>query len=309
MSCSDQPASCIPLTDVTDSGIDTSAVAPVPNIDDIVLVASGKGGVGKSTVTVNLAASLSQQGLKVGILDADLYGPSIARMLGIGDGLASDESGLAVPAQHHGIAALSVASVMPPEAALVWKGPLVSQTLTQMFRDVAWPELDILLVDLPPGTGDVQLTILEQIPITGAVVVTTPQKLAVTDARRAVSLFHELDIPVFGLVENMTGYVCPCCGETQRLYPGGAAKKLAAERSISHLGSLPLDPVAQALADSGTPLVLGAPESATATAFADLAAKVRDAISKERAYRAYMAREGQAANGQAVQLWEKLLDE
>jgi ATP-binding protein involved in chromosome partitioning len=186
---------------------------PVPGIDDIVLVASGKGGVGKSTVTVNLACALGRRGKRVGVLDADLYGPSVARMLGTGDGLPVDEQGRARPAQNHGVWSASVGNLLPPEAGLVWKGPLVAQTLVQMFRELAWPELDVLLVDMPPGSGDVALTILEQIPVSGALLVTTPQRLSTVDAARGIALLHDLDIPVFGLIENMDRYLCPCCGE------------------------------------------------------------------------------------------------
>jgi len=298
----------IPVTELS-LHEEQAAPPPIAGIGDIVLVASGKGGVGKSTVTVNLAACLQRQGLRVGVLDADLYGPSIARMMGAPEGLALSEAGMANPAFCHGIPVLSVASVIPPEAALAWKGPLVSQTLSQMFREVSWPELDILLVDLPPGTGDVQLTIVEQIPVSGAMIVTTPQRLAVTDARRAVSLFHELDIPVFGLVENMDGYLCPCCGERQPLYPGGAARQLASERSVTYLGGVPLEPAAQGPADSGTPLVFAHPHSPATEQFQALAVQVAAAVEKERRYRAFMAREGQQAAENAVQHWEHLLDE
>ena len=185
----------------------------IAGVRDVLLVASGKGGVGKSTVTVNLACALRAQGLRVGVLDADLYGPSIARMLGTETELEYDAQGRAIPAIGHGIQTVSVAQRIPPEAALVWKGPLVAQTLLDMFRGVAWPDLDLLLVDLPPGTGDVPLTILEQIPVSGAILVTTPQRLAQVDAERGIELFHQLDIPVFGLVENMAHAICPGCGE------------------------------------------------------------------------------------------------
>lgn len=300
----------IPLADITTSlPIDTGP-EPVTGVSDIVLIASGKGGVGKSTVTVNLAVSLSRQGLKVGVLDADLYGPSIARMFDTGDGLRADDRGIAEPISCQGISVLSVASILPPEAALVWKGPLITQTLTQMFREVQWPELDVLLVDLPPGTGDIQLTILEQFPISGALVVTTPQQLAVTDARRAVSMFHELDIPVFGLIENMDGYICPCCGENQVLYPSGAAKKLAEERSVVHLGGIPLDPAAQALADQGQPLVWAQPEGKVSQRFENLATQVSAALTKEKKFREHMERESLRGNDNSLaDFWEPLLDE
>tara|TARA_R110002167_G_scaffold213760_7_gene418384 strand:+ start:2241 stop:3182 length:942 start_codon:yes stop_codon:yes gene_type:complete len=300
----------IPLTNIADSQTQEYIPQPVVGVGEIVLVASGKGGVGKSTVTVNLAASLHSQGLRVGVLDADLYGPSIARMFGAGEGLQTDSRGIAQPTECHGVFVLSVASVMPPEAALVWKGPLVTQTLTQMFREVLWPDIDVLLVDLPPGTGDIQLTILEQFPISGALVVTTPQRLAVTDARRAISMFHELDIPVFGLIENMDGYLCPCCGERQQLFPTGAAKQLASDRSVTYLGGIAIDPTAQAFADSGQPIVMAQADGTTALRFHELAEQVSSALLKEQKYRAFQAREsGHSNDSRHTDFWEPLLDE
>ncbi len=278
---------------------------PVAGIEDILLVASGKGGVGKSTVTVNLACAMARSGKRVGILDADLYGPSIARMLGTDVELGVDGEGRMVPAQRHGVWAVSVANVLPPEAALVWKGPLVTQTLIQMFRGVAWPELDLLLVDLPPGTGDVPLTILEQIPVSGALLVTTPQRLSVVDAARGVTLFHDLDIPVFGLVENMDRYICPCCGEEQPLFPDGAAKEMVQRKHVKYLGGIPLDPEGQIHADGGNPLVMARPDGVVATTFVRLAETVGAAIERERVFRQRnMDAQTQAAHDE---FWENLL--
>lgn len=280
---------------------------PLANIEDVVLVASGKGGVGKSTVTVNLACALAKSGKRVGLLDADLYGPSITRMMGTGIDLPVNNEGYTMPVQNHGVWTVSVGNVMPPEAALVWKGPLVAQTLMQMFRDIAWPELDILLVDLPPGTGDVPLTIVEQIPITGCVLVTTPQKLSVVDASRGIAMFHDLDIPVFGIVENMNQYICPCCGEVQALFPDGAAAMLAEQKHVTFLGGIPLDPEGQQLADSGKPLVIARPLSPAAQAFVELAGEVDRAIVKERAFRQRDADPKARADHESF--WENLLDE
>lgn len=281
--------------------------APVSGIEDIVLVASGKGGVGKSTVTVNLACALARAGKRVGILDADLYGPSITRMMGTDQDLPVDDEGRTLPLENHGVWTVSVGNVLPPEAALVWKGPLVTQALIQMFRDIAWPQLDILLVDLPPGTGDVPLTILEQIPVTGVLLVTTPQKLSVLDAARGIAMFHDLDIPVFGLVENMDSYLCPCCGDLQSLFPDGAAKALAGRKCVKFLGGVPLDPEGQTLADSGLPLVLSRPEGTVARVFAGLAAEVAGAVERERAFR---ARESSDEMWDAHEtFWENLLDD
>lgn len=280
---------------------------PLEGIANVVLVASGKGGVGKSTVTVNLACALAQAGRRVGILDADLYGPSITRMMDTDAELPVNEDGFTMPIERHGVYTVSVANVMPPEAALVWKGPLVTQTLLQMFRDIAWPQLDILLVDLPPGTGDVPLTIVEQIPVTGCVLVTTPQKLAVVDASRGISMFHDLDIPVFGVVENMNQYVCPCCGEVQELFPNGAAQLLAERKHVKYLGGIPLDPNGQQAADEGTPLVLSSPDCMAAQAFVGLANEVDAAITRERASQMHNADPQVQANHETF--WENLLDD
>ncbi|MEJ2463020.1 MAG: Mrp/NBP35 family ATP-binding protein [Candidatus Thiodiazotropha sp.] len=280
---------------------------PVAGIGDIVLVASGKGGVGKSTVTVNLACALERLGKRVGILDADLFGPSITRMLGTEGELPVDAEGRAMPLRNHGVWAASIGNVLPPEAGLVWKGPLVAQALVQMFRELAWPELDILLVDMPPGTGDVALTILEQIPLSGALLVTTPQRLSTVDAARGVALLHDLDIPVFGLIENMASYVCPCCGEAQPLFPEGAAEDLAVRKHVRYLGGLPLDPEGQACADRGEPLVVARPEGAVAAAFASLAQEVESALQRERAFR---RRDADAqARAEHEMFWENLLDD
>jgi len=298
-----------PARGVVDSARDPHYVEPqqpIAQVKDVLLVASGKGGVGKSTVTVNLACALAAQGLKVGIVDADLYGPSIARMLGSGGGLEQDESGRSIPAVAHGIPAVSAANVLPPEAALVWKGPLVAQAVVQMFREVAWPELDLLLVDLPPGTGDVQLTLLEQIPVTGVVLVSTPQKLAMADAERGIALFHDLDIPVFGLIENMHSYICPCCGEEQPLFPKQGVEALARQRHITYLGGIPLDPGAQQNADEGMPLVKAKPDAAASLAFHSLASSVWGAVQRERQSQLRDADEETRAAHTAF--WERLMD-
>ena len=280
---------------------------PLEGIGDIVLIASGKGGVGKSTVTVNLACALNRMGKRVGILDADLYGPSISRMLGTTGELPVNTEGRVVPACGHGVWAVSIGNVLPPEAGLVWKGPLVAQTLVQMFRDLAWPELDVLLVDLPPGSGDVALTILEQIPVSGALLVTTPQRMSIVDAARGVALFHDLDIPVFGLIENMDRYLCPCCGEEQALFPHGAAEALAARKHVKYLGGIPLDPEGQACADRGDPLVVSHPEGAVAIAIARLAQEVGAALERERTFRRRDADEELRTEHETF--WEDLLDE
>ena len=280
---------------------------PVAGIGDIVLVASGKGGVGKSTVTVNLACALERLGKRVGILDADLYGPSITRMLGTDSELPVDAEGRAMPVCNHGVWAVSIGNVLPPEAGLVWKGPLVAQALVQMFRELAWPELDVLLVDMPPGTGDVALTILEQIPLSGAVLVTTPQRMSTVDAARGVALLHDLDIPVFGLIENMAHYICPCCGELQTLFPRGEAEALAARKHVKYLGAIPLDPEGQMCADRGDPLVVARPEGAVSAAFTGLAGEIDAALQRGRVFRRRDADE--QARAEHETFWENLLDD
>lgn len=256
---------------------------PVPGVRDIVCIASGKGGVGKSTLTVNLAATLSQQGLSVGVLDADLYGPSISLLLGTDEGVAVTPEGKARPKSRHGLHSLSIGNLLAPEAGLVWKGPLIAQAVEQMFYDVAWPGLDLLLIDMPPGTGDIPITILERIPVSGAVVVSTPQRLAAVDAERAIALFHEYDVPVFGVVENMDGYVCPCCGKINRLFAGGVVEPMAKKRHIAYFGSVPLDLGANAAADLGLPLVLQNLQSPTAKAVDQVASKILASLKRERA--------------------------
>lgn len=285
-----------------------AGIRPIPNVGEVLCVASGKGGVGKSTVTVNLAAALRARGLSVGIVDADIHGPSVSLLLGTGEGVEANADGLAMPKHSHGIWSLSVGNVLPPEHGLAWKGPLVAQAVEQMFREVAWPELDVLLVDLPPGTGDVQITILERMPVTGAVVVSTPQRLATVDAERGIALFHEYDIPVFGLVENMAGHVCPCCGEVTPLFEGGHVEALAKRRHVSFLGGVPLDPAATEAAESGTPLRLRDPAGTAAKAFDRIADKVAGAIAKERKVREREAGLDGIERAEIRQFWENLAD-
>ena len=276
---------------------------PVAGAGKIVLIASGKGGVGKSTVAVNLACALAGKGMKTGLLDADLYGPSVQRMMGTSDELRLNAEGNALPEYSHGVHSLSMGNLTPPESPVTWKGALVAQALLQLFYEVAWPDLDVLVVDLPPGTGDIQLTILEQIPVSGALVVTTPQELAVADAERAIIMFHDHGVPVFGLVENMNEYICPCCGERQELFPSGSAGKLAGRHHVAMMPGIPLDPAAQEFADTGEPLVVSAPKSAAAQVFDELADKVLQALSREEEAEKLRARE----TAEAAEFWNGLL--
>ncbi|TAN56463.1 MAG: hypothetical protein EPN26_03850 [Rhodospirillales bacterium] len=265
------------------SQVQLSPQQPVPGVRDIVCIASGKGGVGKSTLTVNLAAALAARGLAVGVLDADLYGPSVSLLLGTDAGVEASGDGKAMPKFSHGIHSLSVGNLLVPESGLVWKGPLIAQAVEQMVYDVSWPELDILLIDMPPGTGDVPITLLERVPIVGAVVVSTPQRLAAVDAERAIALFHEYDVPVFGVVENMDGYVCPCCGKVERLFAGGVVEPMARKRHVAFIGRVPLDPKANAAADAGIPFFLQNPDGPAARAIAEIAGNLTASLARERA--------------------------
>ena len=259
-----------------------TGVAPVAGVREIVLVASGKGGVGKSTVAVNLAVALARAGQRTGIVDLDLGGPSVGRLTGADEVPELRPDGLALPATRHGISVVSLTGMIQPEQALVWKGPLVAQAVAQLLREVAWPDLDVLIVDLPPGTGDVLLSVVEQIPVTGAVVVTTPERMASIDAERAVALFHEHDIPVFGIVRNMAEFICPCCGEAQPLFEPAAAVDVARRMHVADLGAVSADLGAARQAGLGVPIVTADPAGATGLAFAQLATAVAAAIRRER---------------------------
>lgn len=266
--------------------IDDPRTRPIDGVGDIVLMASGKGGVGKSTLAVNIACGLAARGVRVGVLDADLAGPSIARLMGTPDHLDLTADGRAKPVRCHGVFCLSVAQLMAPEQVLAWKGPLVAQAVRQLVHQVAWPSIDVLLIDMPPGTGDVYLSMLEDVPIAGAVVVATPQRLAVIDAERAIDLFHQHDVPVFGLVENMGSYVCPCCATTIALYDGRALRALGRRRHVALLGRVPLDPAGQPDADRGRPMLVTRPDGPVADAIGTLVARLQAALAREHAARA-----------------------
>lgn len=215
---------------------------PVPGVKDVVAVASGKGGVGKSTVAFHLARALAEQGKRVGIADADIYGPSQALLCRTADVLQyNDDATKALPFEQNGIYSMSIGNLYPPEAHIAWKGPIVSEAVLQIIFEVEWPDLDLLILDMPPGTGDVALTILEQVPLTGAVIVTTPQQVATLDAARGVRMFHNLNVPVFGIVENMAWLTCPCCGEKRYPFGKRGGEALASRMHVRFLGALSLD--------------------------------------------------------------------
>ncbi|MHC4940512.1 MAG: Mrp/NBP35 family ATP-binding protein [Planctomycetota bacterium] len=256
-----------------------AAPNPLEKIDRIVAVGAGKGGVGKSTVAVNLAVSLAQQGKKVGLLDADIYGPSAAVMTGCTDHQAQgDEYQRVIPAQRHGVRVISIAFLLPEDqSAVVWRGPMVGKMIQQLLTSVAWGELDYLIVDLPPGTGDAVLSLSQTVPLTGAIVVTTPQDVALLDVLKAMEMFESVKVPVAGVVENMAGFTCPNCGTTTDIFLQGAGRKAADRFNVPLLGSLPLDPAVPPGGDQGEPITISAPDSATAKAFESLA---KQAISR-----------------------------
>ncbi|MBU2979715.1 iron-sulfur cluster carrier protein ApbC [Alteromonas sp. C1M14] len=253
------------------SGVQTK-LPPVTNIRNVVAIASGKGGVGKSTTSLNLAFALMQEGAKVGILDADIYGPSVPIMLGNPDARpASEDNKHMQPIEAWGMVANSIGYLVPAEDAAVWRGPMASRALTQLVEETRWPVLDYLIVDMPPGTGDIQLTMAQQVPLSAAVVVTTPQDLAVADAQKGISMFEKVNVPVVGLVENMSYYQCSACGHKDYLFAQDGGKALADRYSLPLLGALPLDVSIREHADLGKPLVVDKPDNAVANIYREAA--------------------------------------
>jgi ATP-binding protein involved in chromosome partitioning len=241
---------------------------------NVIAVAAGKGGVGKSTVAVNLALALSRTGAKVGLLDADVFGPSIPTMLGPPERPPSAaENQRIVPAQHHGIKVISVGFFVDKDEAVVWRGPMVHRLLQQFLGDVDWGELDYLVCDLPPGTGDVQLSLSQLIPIAGAVMVTTPQEVSIVDVVKGIAMFEKVEIPILGIVENMSYYVCPACGHHDEIFSHGGGKRLAQEVGTKFMGEIPIDTRIRFGGDAGVPIVIAAPDSENARRFVDLATK------------------------------------
>ena len=232
----------------------------LPGVKNIIAVASGKGGVGKSTTTVNLALALAAEGARVGILDADIYGPSQPMMLGIEGRPESADGQTMEPLQNHGVQAMSIGFLVNKDDAMIWRGPMATQALDQMLRQTNWKDLDYLLVDMPPGTGDIQLTLSQRVPITGAVIVTTPQDIALLDARKGIRMFEKVGVPILGIVENMAVYCCPNCGHTEHIFGAEGGRKMAAEYGTDFLGELPLNMGIRVQADSGRPTVVADPD-------------------------------------------------
>lgn len=248
-------------------------LAGIEEITHIIAVASGKGGVGKSTVAVNLALALQRLGLKTGLLDADIYGPSVPRLLDIKQRPDSDGKRI-LPIEKFGIATMSIGYMVGEDQAMIWRGPMVQGALTQMLGDVVWGKRDVLVVDMPPGTGDVQLTMAQAVPLKGAVIVSTPQDIALIDARRAITMFEKTRVPVLGLVENMSTFICPNCGHESQIFGHGGARATADALCVPFLGEIPLVPTIRAWSDAGTPVVATAPDSAEAAAFMALGREV-----------------------------------
>jgi ATP-binding protein involved in chromosome partitioning len=251
----------------------------VPGVGAIVAVASGKGGVGKSTVAANLALALRANGLSVGVLDADIYGPSMPRMLGISGRPQTEDGKTLRPMENYGLKCMSMGFLVPEDTAMIWRGPMVMSALNQMLRDVLWGELDIMVVDLPPGTGDAQLTMAQQVPLAGAVIVSTPQDIALIDARRGLSMFQKVDVPVLGIIENMSYFLCPHCGERSDIFSHGGARREAERLGCDFLGEVPLDLAIRETSDEGRPITVSDPGSPHARLFREIAARVWNKVS------------------------------
>jgi ATP-binding protein involved in chromosome partitioning len=246
----------------------------IPGVEAIVAVASGKGGVGKSTIAANLALGLAANGLAVGVLDADIYGPSMPRMLGISGRPRSADGKRLLPMENFGLKAMSIGFLVAEETPMIWRGPMVMSALQQMLREVEWGRLDIIVVDLPPGTGDAQLTMAQQVPLAGAVIVSTPQDIALLDARKGLAMFQKVDVPVLGIVENMSYFLCPHCGGRSEIFAHGGARREAARLGAEFLGEVPLDLTIRETSDGGRPITIADPESAHALLFRQMAARI-----------------------------------
>ncbi len=251
-----------------------------PGIRNIIAVAAGKGGVGKSTVASNLAVSLAMEGAKVGLMDADIYGPNQPQMMGVkGYEPTVDKDNKIEPAKSHGVKIMSMGFLMDPDKPVIWRGPMLHGAINQFLKDVKWGDLDYLVLDLPPGTGDVQLTLCQTVPLAGAVIVTTPQSIALSDVRKAVAMFKKLNVPILGAVENMSGFVCPHCSKVSKIFSEGSAKALREVYGVEILGGIPLDPEVCTASEVGTPITISHPDSLPAKSFRETARKVAAAVS------------------------------
>ncbi len=246
-------------------------IKPMPGVKNIIAVASGKGGVGKSTLSVNLALALTAEGAKVGVLDADIYGPSQPRMLGV-QGQPQSKDGKSIePMMNYGVQAMSIGFLVDAESPMIWRGPMVTQALEQLLKDTKWRDIDYLMIDMPPGTGDTQLTLAQKVPVSGSIIVTTPQDIALLDARKAFKMFEKVEIPVLGVVENMSTYVCSKCGHEEPIFGIGGGARMAKEYNIELLGDVPLDRTIREYADCGKPTVVSEPNSKLASIYIEIA--------------------------------------
>jgi ATP-binding protein involved in chromosome partitioning len=259
-------------------GSPMSRQAEIPGVAAIIAVASGKGGVGKSTTALNLALGLRDLGLKVGLLDADIYGPSVPRLTGIRGKPELTEDRKMVPIERFGIAVMSIGFLVEEDTAMIWRGPMVMSAITQMLRDVVWGTLDVLVVDMPPGTGDAQLTLAQNVPLKGAIIISTPQDLSLIDARRGLAMFKKVNVPVLGIVENMSYFQCPHCGTKSDIFGHGGARHEAERLGVPFLGEVPLHMSIRATSDAGTPLVVSEPDGPHAAIYRAIGAKVRDQL-------------------------------
>ena len=246
----------------------------LPNVKNIIAVASGKGGVGKSTTAVNLALALSSEGATVGLLDADIYGPSVPMMMGVSSKPESLDGKNMEPLENHGIQVMSIGLLVEPDQAMIWRGPMATQALDQLLRQTNWRDLDYLIIDMPPGTGDIQLTLSQRVPLTGAVIVTTPQDIALLDAKKGIKMFEKVGVPILGIVENMAVHICSQCGHAEHIFGQDGGKKMAADYNMDYLGALPLDMQIRLQADGGKPTVVADPDGAVAGLYTAIARKL-----------------------------------
>jgi ATP-binding protein involved in chromosome partitioning len=254
-------------------------VTPLKNVRNVIAVASGKGGVGKSTVSANLALALSAEGAKTGVLDADIYGPSQPRMLGVGGRPESKDGKSLEPMNSYHVQVMSIGFLIEEDTPMIWRGPMVTQALEQLLQDTQWRDLDYLIIDLPPGTGDIQLTLAQKVPVSGAVIVTTPQDIALLDARKALKMFEKVEIPVLGIIENMSTHICSNCGHEEHIFGEGGGKRMSVEYSVEHLGDIPLDGRIRSDADAGRPTVVADPDGSLAQAYRTIARNASGILS------------------------------
>ncbi len=256
---------------------------PIDGVKNLIAIASGKGGVGKSTVAANVALALSREGASVGILDADIYGPSQPHMMGIvGEQPVSEDGKTMLPLRAHGLQVMSIGALIDPDQPMVWRGPMVTSALSQLTHQTVWDDLDYLIVDMPPGTGDIQLTLAQQVPVSGSVIVTTPQNIATLDARKGLAMFRKVSIPVFGVIENMSTHICSACGHEEAIFGSGGADQIVSDFDVRLLGQIPLDSRIREQTDAGRPTVVAEPESSVAAAYLRTAWQVGAAQASQR---------------------------